>query len=307
MKAYLVDQSVPGGARSAEVAEPVPKPDEAVLAVEAFSINHGELPQSGMFAPGTALGWDAAGRIVAAAVDGSGPASGARVVSQDAGGAWAERRAVSTSRLAVLPADVDAESASALPVAGATALQALRVLGGCVGRRVLITGSNGGVGRFAVQLARRAGAWVVALTSTLARRDELMALGANEVITDLATLVEPVFGVIENVGGETLVAAWGHLRPGGSLVSIGYAGGQPATFPPYGTVGPPRTLLSFQLGNRMLPGETLGEDLGYLAGLVAAKQLDPQITWRGTWAQVPEALELLATRKISGKAVIRVD
>jgi len=307
MKAYVVDSGDSAGYRMQEVAEPRPAPDEVLVAVEAFSLNHGELPHGGMFPPGTVPGWDAAGRVVTAAADGSGPPVGTRVVTQGPGGAWAERRAVRSASVAPVPDALDAERASTLPVAGATALQALRVLGGVLGRRVLITGASGGVGRFALQLAALAGAEAVALTSSDAKRAELQALGASEVVTSLDALSAPVFGVLEHVGGETLVQAWQHLRPGGTLVSIGAAAGGSATFPPYGTVGPPKTLRSFTLGSSMLPGETLAEDLGYLARVMAAGRLDPQIAWRGSWSQLGEALDGLAKRTISGKAVLQVD
>jgi NADPH:quinone reductase-like Zn-dependent oxidoreductase len=82
---------------------------------------------------------------------------------------WAQRRAASTDNIAVLPDSVEFHAAAALPVAGVTALQALRALGPVVGRRVLITGASGGVGRFAVQLAARAGAHVIAAVGSAAR------------------------------------------------------------------------------------------------------------------------------------------
>jgi NADPH2:quinone reductase len=305
MKAYLVDSKASSGIRFAEVPDPQPRPNEALIAVEAFSLNHGELPGGRMFSDGMIAGWDSAGRVLTAAADGSGPKAGTRVVGFMSGGAWAERRAVLTANLAALPDGVDAEAASTLPVAAVSALRAVRTLEAVVGRRVLVTGAGGGVGRLAVQIAHVAGAHVVALTSSAAKRAELTQIGADEVVTDLAQLA-PVYGVIENVGGQTLVDAWGRLGVGGMLVSIGYAGGTPATFPPYGTVGPRKTLVTFYLGTPLLPDETLGEDLAYLAHLVARKQLDPQIVWRGDWKQVPEALGLLAERKIAGKAVLRV-
>lgn len=306
MKAYIIDPAAPSGVRLTDAPDPQPKPNEAVIAVEAFSLNHGELPRGGMFPEKTIPGWDAAGTILTAAADGSGPKAGARVVSFGANGAWAERRSAATANIAELPAGLDAERASALPVAGVTALRALRTLGAILGRRVLVTGATGGVGRFAVQLAHRAGAHVVALTSSDAKRQELTGIGADEVVTELSQLTGPLYGVIDNVGGQTLVDAWGHLVVGGLLISIGYAGGTPAVFPPYDTVGPRRTIVSFTVTHEMLQSETLGTDLGFVARLVAAGELDPQVVWRGPWSKLPEAIELLETRKISGKAVLTV-
>jgi len=308
MKAYVVDNAQSSGVRFTEVSDPIPAPNEAVIEVEAFSLNHGELPGAGVFANGTVPGWDTAGRVLTAAADRSGPSTGTRVVGGEWGGAWAQRRAVATTNLARLPEGVDAEAASTLPVAGITALRAVRTLGAIVGRRVLVTGASGGVGRFALQLARIAGADVVALTSSEAKRDELREAGASEVVTDLAHLSAPVYAVLEYIGGSTLVDAWNRLIPGGILVSIGGVMGSSATFPPFATALPRKSLVGMGSGwTPLLPDETIGADLAYLARLVAARALDPHITWRGPWKQLPDAITLLQNRKISGKAVLRVD
>jgi len=98
-----------------------------------------------------------------------------------------------------------------------------------VGRRVLITGASGGVGRFAVQLAARAGAHVIAAVGSTARGAGLKALGATEVVVGLADVAEPVSGVLDNVGGPLLAEAFSLLADGGSLQSIGMASNQPST------------------------------------------------------------------------------
>jgi NADPH:quinone reductase len=308
MKAYVLDEGQSSGVRFTEVPDPVPAPNEAIIAVEAFSLNNGELPGGGVFPDATVPGWDTAGRVVAAAADGSGPRVGSPVVGGAWGGAWAERRAVATESLSSLPQGVDVEVASTLPVAGITALRGVRTLGAILGRRVLVTGASGGVGRFAVQLARVAGAIVVALTSSGAKRDELRAIGASEVVTDLAELSTPLFGVLEFVGGSILADAWKHVAAGGVLVSIGYATGSPATFPAFATVLPRKSLVGMGSGwTQLLPQETMAADLTYLTRLVASHALDPHVTWRGSWKQLPEALTLLKNREISGKAVLRVE
>jgi len=76
--------------------------------------------------------------------------------------------------------------------------------------------------------------------------------------------------------------------------------------PPYSTVGPSKSLVSITLPFPVHPVETLAEDFSYLAKLVAAGALETPIVWRGDWGQLPEAIELLASRRLSGKAVLRV-
>jgi NADPH:quinone reductase len=293
---------------STEVSDPTPAPNEAMVEVESFSLNNGELPGGGVFSSATVPGWDTAGRVIATAADGSGPGKGTLVVAGAWGGAWAQRRAVATENLAPLPEGINVEAASTLPVAGITALRAVRRLGAIVGRRVLVTGASGGVGRFTVQLARIAGADVVALTSSKEKSDELRQDGASEVVIDLTHLSAPVYAVLDYVGGGTLAEAWSHMTENGILVSIGYAGRNPTMFPPFGTVLPHKSLVGMGSGwTPLLPGETIGADLVYLARLVAARALDPHIAWRGSWKQLPDAITLLQNRKISGKAVLRVD
>src|SRR5262249_12431272 len=101
MRAYLIDSATASGVRLTDVPEPKPKPDEALIAVEAFSLNHGELPKLklGFFPEGTTGGWDSAGRVIQPAADGSGPPAGTRVVGMAGGGAWAEQRAIPTLNL----------------------------------------------------------------------------------------------------------------------------------------------------------------------------------------------------------------
>ena len=302
----MIDPASPGGVRFDEAPEPQPTPSEALIAVEAFSLNHGELPNHGMFAPGSVPGWDSAGRVIAEAADGTGPKKGSRVVGIGANGAWAERRAVHTSNLAELPEGLSAAAASTLPVAAGTALRALRALGAILGRPVLVTGASGGVGQFAVPLARLGGAHVIALASSASKADALFKIGAHEVVTRVEETSVPVYGVIENVGGQVMIDCWSRMRNGGMLVSIGYASGEPASFPIYGTVGPKKSLVSFGLTDSSSGDEPLGRDLGYLAGLVADGTLDAPIVWEGHWERLGEAIELLDSRKISGKAVLTI-
>ncbi|MFB9830671.1 zinc-binding dehydrogenase [Actinoallomurus acaciae] len=303
MRALVHDVDAPRGLRLAEVAEPVPGDSQVVVEVHTISLNFGELAyMAERRRPGDIPGCDAAGVVVRAAADGSGPPPGTRVTTFGWQGGWAERRVAETADLAVVPDTVDLGAAAALPAAGVTALQAVRGLGSVLGRRVLVTGASGGVGRFAVQLAARAGAEVVAAVGDPVRGQKLLELGAAEVVTRLADVGEPLFGVLDNVGGALLAEAFGLLGPGGVALSIGRASGEATTvdFENERLKGGGRRLEPFVVRT------PFDADLTYLVGLLSRDLLDPQIGWRGPWQRAPEAAEALFARRILGKAVLDV-
>ena len=159
-RAVVVDPDAPGRLVIRPVSEPAPEHGDAVVRVRAISLNRGEVRRSGMAPAGWRPGWDLAGVVEGAAADGAGPPVGARVVGILTEGAWAERVAVPTHALAELPEKVTFAQAATFPVAGLTALHALRQGGLLLGRKVLIDGATGGVGHLACQLAHAAGAQV---------------------------------------------------------------------------------------------------------------------------------------------------
>jgi len=304
MRAVIYDPQARANLRLADVDEPAAAESEAVIQVRATALNFGEVHFiDRMRKPGEVPGWDAAGVVVQAAADGSGPPVGSRVVGFHGAGGWAQRRTVPTENLAILPDSVEFGPAAALPVAGVTALQALRRLGPVVGRRVLITGASGGVGRFAVQLAARAGAHVVAAVGSEARGAGLRDLGAAEVVVGLADITEPVFGVLDNVGGQLLAEAFSLVGDGGSAQSIGMASNQPTTidFEAERLSGAQKSLEPFTVRT------PFGADLGYLVALLAAGEIDPQIGLRSSWNEVSDAAAALLDRRVAGKAVLDVD
>ncbi|MDF2824369.1 MAG: alcohol dehydrogenase, partial [Mycobacterium sp.] len=230
MRAIVFDPDAPHRFSFAEAPAPqVSKPNQLLIEVKAISLNFGEVYYGDNAEnPGDIPGWDSAGVVVTAAADGSGPPVGARVVGADWSRAWAQQRILSADNVAVIPDSVDFETAAALSVAGVTAVQIVRRLGPVLGRRVLITGASGGVGRLAVQLAARAGAHVIAAVGSPARGAGLRELGAHEVVVGLAGL-EPVYGVLEHIGGPLLADAVALLDDGGIVISVGAASGQPTT------------------------------------------------------------------------------
>ena len=300
IRAVVVDPDAPMGLRLDRVEEPEPGPGQVLIEAHHVSLNRGDLDdaRSGRVLPGTVVGRDVAGVVIAAADEG--PVVGTRVVAL-APGAFAQRVVADVDALAVVPDDVDLAAAAALPVAGVAAVQALRA--GLLeipikGARVLITGASGGVGRFAVQLAAYGGAHVIAVISDPARSDELSALGAEETVTDLTQVDAPVDLVLDTVGGPQLVAAWALLAPGGNVQCVGASSGQPATFPPDAMVGPAKSLTSF------LITAPVGPDLESLVRLVAAGSLSVPIGWRGPLAKIEEAAAALRERRVAGKAVL---
>jgi NADPH:quinone reductase len=307
VRALLVDRSAPGGLRLGQAPDPDPAPDEALVRVAATSLNFGEVKSGVAGSPdGTVLGWDAAGVVERAAADGSGPAAGTPVVTLAAAGAWAELRAVPTAMVGAVPDGADPGAISTVPVAGASALRALHRLGPILGRRVLVTGATGGVGRYAVQLAHRGGARVTATTGDPDRHgDALRALGADEVLADPADVTGRVDGALDMVGGPQLVAAYATLAPGATLVSVGRSSGADEHFPTGaigGRGGHDRAVTSFFL----MGCADLRRDVEWLAAEVTAGRLDPQISWRGSWDDAAEAIAALLERRLHGKAVLEI-
>ncbi|MFF7789913.1 zinc-binding dehydrogenase [Streptomyces sp. NPDC007991] len=301
VRALVVDPSAPAAVRLAAVPDPVPGPGQVLVDVSHASLNYGDLndARSGRVPPGAVLGSDTAGVVVQTAADGTGPAVGTRVVALTSG-AFAERVAIDVGALAEVPKGLDLAKAVALPVAGVAALRSLRAAGLAPGKRVLVTGASGGVGRFAVQLAARAGAHVIASVGSTARGEGLVDIGADEVLIGLEGLERAVDVVIDSVGGPQLVEAWGLLAHGGSVQSVGWTSGEPAVFPPYATVGPTKSLTSF-----VIEGDA-GPDLAVLAELTAEGSLTVEIGWQGSWDHFAEAAEALRGRRVSGKAVLQV-
>jgi NADPH2:quinone reductase len=310
MLGLVADPAAPEGISLREVTDPVPTPNEALVEVRAISLNRGEIRTLGQRPEDFLIGWDFAGVVREPAADGSGPAAGARVVGLKGAGAWAELVAAPTDALAELPDDLSFEAAATLPVAGLTARRLLAIPGDLLGKRVLITGAAGGVGRLAVQLAHRAGARVTGVVRDESRGEGLRELGADELITELTPEGEPLYDVIlESVGGEGLAAALQRIAPGGIVLAFGNSSGTPTTFDVtrFYNRATGATLYGFRVFDEVAKHRSGASDLRFVAEEVAAGRLDPGVTAFGSWREPAEAVRALMERRVKGKAVLPVD
>ncbi|MEP6567103.1 MAG: zinc-binding dehydrogenase [Mesorhizobium sp.] len=304
MFALVMSSDSTNGLTLAQVEDPQPLGNEALVSVRATSLNRGELRLLTIRPDGWIPGQDIVGVVERAAADGSGPAVGARVVALVDEAGWAERVAVSTDRLAVLPDDVSFVSAATLPVAGTTALRTLRLGGDLAGQRVLITGASGAVGRFQIQIAREQGALITAIAAAR-HAEDLRSLGAGQVFESIGLAVGPFSLITESVGGESLAHAIERVAAGGTIVMFGSSSGE---LTPIGF----RQFVPGHEGARLqtfayyTSGPGIGADIASLLALVAAGRLETRVSLTVPWTDIAQALDALRQRSFSGKAVLTI-
>jgi len=217
-----------------EVLKPHPGPGELLVRVEAAAIIVSELSwdetyqtTAGAPRPFPIPGRDLSGVVAEVGADVTDIAVGQAVYAMlgyGRDGAQAEYAIVLPSEAAPKPPTLDDVLMAAVPLSALTAWQALFIHANLSkGQRVLIHGASGGVGTYAVQLARWAGAHVIT-TASLRNADFLRDLGADQII-DYSTkrfedVVRDVDVIFDLVGGDTLARSWQVVRPGGVLVSV---------------------------------------------------------------------------------------
>lgn len=227
-----------------------------------------------------------------------------------ANGAFAEYVLVGEDgSIALKPANVGFDEAAAVPVAGVTALQALRDAGGLeAGERLLVNGASGGVGPFAVQLGKYFGAEVTGVASAQ-NRALVLDLGADRFIdyrTSDYTAEDVEWDVIiDNVGNQPLLANKKVMAPDGVLVMVGGGDGN--------WIGPLLRPLSAIFVNPFVEPEfapflahLTGADLAFLAERMAEGAVTPRVDRRYTLEEVPEAIRYSEGGHARAKIVIRV-
>jgi NADPH:quinone reductase len=290
-----------------EIPEPAPAPDQALVAVHAFSLNRGELSSFARNKEGWVPGQDVAGVVLRPAANGKGPPAGARVVALVDDFGWAQRAAVPAHRMAVLPDRVSFSQAATLPVAGLTALRTVRHGGALLGRRVLITGAAGGVGTLAVQIAARSGALVTAVVGRPERAAGLLALGAAEVLEGIDKAQGRFALILESVGGASLARAIALVEAKGTVVVYGNSSTESTTISFADFRGAPNARVQGFSYFTSEAEEGFAPDLALLVSLIADGSLKPQIGTERNWRDLLEVANLLRDRQIAGKAVLLID
>ena len=303
-----------------EIEKPAPNENQALVKVHAASINAGDyrmmraspffirLMVGGLFKPkNPRLGSDIAGRVEAVGENVTQFQPGDEVFGCR-NGAFAEYVCVREVGLASKPANVSFEQAAAVPVAALTALQGLRDTGQIKpGQKVLIQGASGGVGMFAVQLAKAFGAEVTGVCSTR-NLDMVRSLGADHVIDykkEDFTRSGQLYDLIFAVNGYHSLSAYKRvLSPQGVYVCAG--GTMPQIFQAM-LLGP---LMSSKGGKKMGSmgiAKVVQEDLVYLGELLKDGKIVPFVDRSYPLSEIVDAMRYVEDKHAQGKVVITVE
>jgi NADPH2:quinone reductase len=312
VRAVVVDPSHSDKLTLQSVALPNAAPDDVTVRVTAISLNRGEVNRAlSQPTAGARPGWDFAGVIEERASDGSGPPLGTRVVGMLGTGAWAERIRAPSHSVAALPDAVTDAQAATLPVAGLTALHALRQGGLLLGRKVLVDGTTGGVGHLAIQLAAAAGADVYGHVRRADQRGMIAEWCGDRIIVaaDLraAAASGPYHLILDSVGGSALSAALTMLQPNGTCVTFGVSEAPTTTFESgaFFRQGGVR-LYGLILFHELRTVEPAGAGLVLLAAEIARGRLRPHIEIEAPWTDIAIIARRLIAREFVGKAVLHV-
>lgn len=306
-----------------ESTPPMPGTGEVLLQIEAIGVNYSDilrrrnsyfLPTPLPFVPGT----EAVGTVISVGDQVGGPAAeiGTRVLAAlPDGGGYADQVIAPAHFCIPLPPNIDSVAATAIFVQGSTAWLTLHAIAGELqGKAVLVHAAASGVGSLQVQLAKRAGARVIATASSAEKLAVARALGADAIVNYSETgwperVIEANDGkvdvVLEMVGGTIYEQSFHCLKQGGRMVVFGAASGQKGFVHSEHFVDMSHSLLSFNLAHfiEQRPAEWQ-TGLGELIGLLAEEQLQVQTDYRFPLAEAATAHRQMEARKTTGKVVL---
>ncbi len=311
----------PSVLESCEVGLPRPGRGDVLVQVRAASVHPGDYfvmtgqpfvarLAFGLRRPRHSIpGMDLAGVVAAVGEDVTGLRPGERVFGWSSAGALAEYACVPADNLLPVPANLSAEDAAAVPTSAMAALQALREIADVrPGQTVLVTGASGGVGSFAVQIAKAFGAEVTGVCSTR-NVDLVRSLGADHVVdytkTDFTRTEKRYDVILDNVEAQPLAAVRRALTPTGTLIPNCGRGGR--WFGPLGRIVRARALSGFTR-QRLKPFMSVGkrQDLLTLADLLTTGRVTPVIDRTYTLGEAADALRHVAAGHTRGKVVVTV-
>ena len=285
-----------------DIPQPKPKPNEVLVRVRAAALNRADLatarglPHGSHGGIGAAVGLEWAGEVVETGSEVKEYKPGERVMCSGTGG-YAEYAIAKQNQVALKPATISFSEAAGVPSVALTAWQALVDVAQLrAGQTILIHGGSGGVGSFAVQVAKARGARVIATAST-ANQDLLKQLGADVAIdytkTRFEEIAKDVDAVLDPVGKETLARSYGVVKKGGIVMSL-VARPDPA-----------------ELEKRGIRGAAISvhpdaEDLAEIARLIDAGKIKPIVTQVLPLSEAIAAQQQAETHHTRGKLVLRV-
>lgn len=305
-----------------DVPEPVPGPGQVLIKVEAVGMNFADVMRRRgdpypMASPlPFTLGVETAGTIAAVGEGVSGIPIGLSVVAAPGAGGYAQYVVVPAASVIPLPPGFDAVHAAALLAHGLTAAATLKHAAKIKpGETVLIEGAAGGVGLFAVQLAKLYGAGkVIAAASTAEKRAKAESLGADASVdytlagwpAEVRRLTDGkgVDIVIETAGGDTVNQALDAMAPFGRMIFLGQSSGKTASVDPWRLTSMNQSVVGFYISAYAADAELLMATVGELVGFVSTGQVKIQVGKVLPLSQAAEAHRLMETRQTTGKVVL---
>lgn len=302
MKALVLDEDRQLELR--DVPAPVAEAGQTVVDVRAAGVNYADvLIREGRYPQPPPLPYVPGSEVAGTTADGRRVVGFVRVE----GGGYAEKVAVEDDWLFDLPATASFEQGAAFVLAYLTAwIPLTRQVVLRPGARVLVTAAAGGVGSAGVQLAASLGAHVVGAVGSPEKRDHVLGLGAAEaVLYDEVGGLEPFDVILDQVGGEVFAAGLEQLRPLGTIVAVGFAGGAWPTIDPARLVGRNSSVAGFYLGRLMrFEPELVRATVGELLEQWTAGSISPSVGASFPLAEGGEALRMVAERRSTGKVVL---